>query len=223
MRKLILTGVLIFTLILSFVCVKKGITFPGKVYSYNELKTESNTVNSKMDALTRMKSTSYAASESALQTSVKKHLEIKTNYDRVASTKTEEQKQKALLGQDYDLSYLWVKLGNYATKNNCDLTLEVSQEKDATDDDKYILCNLRFKTVSGYDGVTSFIEDIEVRLMLVTEFYKTDVPISKSSLSKVENEQTLQAEEAAALQGNTTNTTGTSNTASSTNTTNTAN
>ena len=80
MRKLILTGVLIFTLILSFVCVKKGITFPGKVYSYNELKTESNTVNSKMDALTRMKSTSYAASESALQTSVKKHLEIKTNY-----------------------------------------------------------------------------------------------------------------------------------------------
>ena len=95
MRKLILTGMLIFTLIFGFVCVKKGITFPGKIYSYAELKAESNTVNTKMDALTRMKSTTYAASESALQTSVKKHLEIKTNYDKISSTKSEDQKEKA--------------------------------------------------------------------------------------------------------------------------------
>ena len=58
--------------------------------------------------------------------------------------------------------------------------------------------------------------------MLVTEFYKTDVPISKASISKVENEQTLEAEkqaeeEAAKAAKNTTNST------SKTNTTNTAN
>lgn len=234
MRKLILTGILIFTLIFGFVCVKKGVTFPFKIYSYAELKNESSVVDTKMNALTNLKSTTYASSESALQTTVKKHLEIKTNYDKVSSTKTEEQKQKALLGQDYDLSYLWVKLGNHATKNNCDLTLEVSQEKDVTDDDKYILCDLKFKTVSGYDGVTSFIEAIgrdselsfipenlklyseyrtiktldestgeikeTIKLMLVTEFYKTDVPISKSSISKVENEKTLEEEAKAALE-----------------------
>lgn len=254
MRKLILTGMLIFTLIFGFVCVKKGITFPVKIYSYAELKAESNTVNTKMDNLTRMKSTTYAAAESSLQTSVKKHLEIKTNYDKISSTKSEEQKEKALLGQDYDISYLWVKLGNYATKNNCDLTLEVSQEKDATEDDKYVLCDLKFSTTSGYDGVTSFIEEIgrdselsfipenlklysqmkEIneldaetgqpvkvnKLMLITEFYKTDIPISKASLLKIENQQTLEAEKKAAEEAAKNNTT---NTASTTNTTNKSN
>lgn len=261
MRKMILTGMLIFTLIFGFVCVKKGITFPGKIYSYAELKAESDIVNTKMDALTRMKSTTYVASESALQTSVKKHLEIKTNYDKISSTKSEEQKEKALLGQDYDIGYLWVKLGNYAVKNNCDLTLEVSQEKDATEDDKYVLCDLKFETTSGYDGITNFIEEIgrdtelsfipenlklyskqkEIKvldpetgqpivtskLMLITEFYKTDIPISKASLLKIENQQTLEEEKQAAqdaAKNNTTNTTkNTTNTTNTTkNTTNTA-
>ena len=122
--------------------------------------------------------------------------------------------------------------------------------------ENYVLCDLKFEIVSGYDGITSFIEDIskdadlgfipenlklyseyrqvkvlnpedksivyDTKLMLVTEFYKTDVPISKASISKVENEQTLEAEkqaeeEAAKAAKNTTNST------SKTNTTNTAN
>ena len=58
--------------------------------------------------------------------------------------------------------------------------------------------------------------------MLVTEFYKTDVPISKTSISKVENEQTVAAD-AEAEKNATSNTTNTTNTASKTNTTNTAN
>lgn len=248
MRKTILTVVLIFTIIFGFLCVKKGITFPIKVYSYEELKTESNTVNTKMDNLTKMKATTYAATESSLQTSVKKHLEIKTNYDKISSTKSEDQKEKALLGQDYDISYLWVKLGNYATKNNCDLTLEISQEKDTKENDKYVLCDLKFETTSGYDGITSFIEDIgrdsellfipenlklhsqlkEIKvldsetgkavstnkLMLITEFYKTNIPISKASLLKIENKQSL--EEQITQESTTDNTADTLNTVKNT-------
>lgn len=256
MRKLILSGVLIFTLIFAFVCVKSGIAGPIKIYSYKDLKTQSKATNQKMNELTKVKSEGYAVTEANLQRTVKKHLEVKSTYEKVASTKTEEQKQRALLGQDYDLSFLWVELGNYATKNNCDLTLEVSQEKDVSDDENYVLCDLKFEIVSGYDGITSFIEDVskdadlgfipenlklyseyrqvkvlnpednsiayDTKLMLVTEFYKTDVPISKTSISKVENEQTLEAEkqaeeEAAKAAKNTTNST------SKTNTTNTAN
>lgn len=248
MRKTILTVVLIFTIIFGFLCVKKGITFPIKVYSYEELKTESNTVNTKMDDLTKMKATTYAATESSLQTSVKKHLEIKTNYDKISSTKSEDQKEKALLGQDYDISYLWVKLGNYATKNNCDLTLEISQEKDTKENDKYVLCDLKFETTSGYDGITSFIEDIgrdsellfipenlklhsqlkEIKvldsetgkavstnkLMLITEFYKINIPISKASLLKIENKQSL--EKQITQESTTDNTADTSNKAKNT-------
>ena len=256
MRKLILSGILVFTLILTFVCVKSGMAVgPIKIYGYKDIKTQSQTTNQKMNELTKVKSEGYATTEANLQRTVKKHLEVKSTYEKVSSTKTEEQKQRAILGQDYDLSFLWVELGNYATKNNCDLTLEISQEKDSSDDENYILCDLKFKIVSGYDGITSFIEDIskdidlgfipenlklyseyqqvkvlnsednsisyDTRLMLVTEFYKTDVPISKTSISKVENEQTLEAEQKAAEEAakNPTNTANTTNTANKTNTT----
>lgn len=248
MRKLILSGVLIFTLIFAFVCVKSGMAGPIQIYSYADLKARDEATNLKMNELTKVKSEGYATTEANLQRTVKKHLEVKSTYEKVASTKTEEQKQKALLGQDYDLSFLWVELGNYATKNNCDLKLEVSQEKDTSDDENYVLCDLKFEIVSGYDGITSFIEDIsndtdlgfipenlklyseyrqvkvlnsedntieyQNRLMLVTEFYKTDVPISKTSISKVENEQTVEAEKQAAEEAakNTTNTTNKTNT-----------
>lgn len=260
MRKLIISGILVFTLIFAFVCVKFGVAGPIKIYSWTELKTQQQATNQKMNELTKVKSEGYATTEANLQRTVKKHLEVKSTYEKVSSTKTEEQKQRAILGQDYDLSFLWVELGNYATKNNCDLTLEVSQEKEASDDENYVLCDLKFEIVSGYDGVTSFIEDIskdtelgfipenlklyseyrqikvlnsedgsityETRLMLVTEFYKTDVPISKTSISKVENEQTLEAEkqaaeEAAKTAKNTTNSTTKTNTTSTTNKTNT--
>ena len=39
MRKLILSGILIFTLILSFICVKTGTSIP-KIYSYKDLKSK---------------------------------------------------------------------------------------------------------------------------------------------------------------------------------------
>lgn len=261
MRKLILSGILIFTLILSFICVKTGTSIP-KIYSYKDLKSQSNTTEEKLNELTRLKSTGYAATEANLQKAEKKYSDVKINYDKVSSTKTEEQKQKALLGQDYDLGYLWVVLGNIATKNNCDLTMEVSQEKDASEQEQYVLCDLKFKIVSGYDGITGFIEAIandtnlgfipenlnmhseyqkvkmmddetgtitEVeKLMLVTEFYKTDIPISKTSISKIENEQTVQEEKAKAdeeaKKENTTNTSNsTANTTNKTNTSNTTN
>ena len=74
----------------------------------------------------------------------------------VTSGAKQRQKEKALLGQDYDISYLWVKLGNYATKNNCDLTLEISQEKDTKENDKYGVINSQGETKLDfkYDSLT---------------------------------------------------------------------
>ena len=51
MRKLILSGVLIFTLIFAFVCVKSGMAGPIRIYSYKDLKTQSEATNKKMNEL----------------------------------------------------------------------------------------------------------------------------------------------------------------------------
>ena len=84
-----------------------------------------------------------------------------------------------------------------------------------------------YQKVKMMDDETGTITEVE-KLMLVTEFYKTDIPISKTSISKIENEQTVQEEKAKAdeeaKKGNTTNTSNsTANTTNKTNTSNTTN
>lgn len=266
MRKIILTGILIFTLVFSFICVKSGIGFPTKVYSSKELKAKRETVDMQLNNLTNLKSNAYANTQKTLKLSIQNFNSTKKMYEAAMESKTAVEKERAIAGVSYDLSYLWVKIGQYATKNNCDLTIEVFQNQETTTDENYVLCDFKFNFIASYADAIGFIEKIsmdselnfipenlkmsteyrEVRtdeqyngqpfeeedvvearaLLLVTEFYKTNVPIAKSSLSKVENQLTIEAEAAAAEEaaknGNTTanNTNNTANKANTTNSTN---
>lgn len=220
MRKIILSCALIVLLLTTFIAIRFGIG--GAIHSLNDLKEQDNITNFKLDELTALKATTYAAAEKNLKRSVSSHIDIKRKYDQISSTKTDEQKQRAFTGGEYDLSYIWITFGNYATENQCDLNIEVSQVEDEKDDN-YTVCDLKFTIVSSYDGAIEFInkvtsdnqlgfipENIKMhseyktvktvaedgnsvvtskRLMLVTEFYKSNIAISKASLLKVENEE----------------------------------
>ena len=219
MRKIILSCILIILLIITFIALRFG--FFGVVHSYREIKEESKIAESKLNELTALKATTFATTEKNLKKVVSNHTDIKKQYDLIAGTKTDEQKQKLLTSGDYDLSYIWVTFGNYATENQCDLNIEVSQVSEDNENENYVVCDLKFTTVSSYDGAIEFInritQDNELgfvpenlkmhseyrtvktvaedgnsvvtskRLMLVTEFYKSNIPISKASLLKVEN------------------------------------
>ena len=219
MRKIILSCILIILLIITFIALRFG--FFGVVHSYRDIKEESKLAESKLNELTSLKATTFATTEKNLKKVVSNHSDIKKQYDLISSTKTDEQKQQLLTSGDYDLSYIWVTFGNYATENQCDLNIEVSQISENNENENYVVCDLKFTTVSSYDGAIEFInrvtQDNELgfvpenlkmhseyktvktvaedgnsvvtskRLMLVTEFYKSNIPISKASLLKVEN------------------------------------
>lgn len=270
MRKIILTGILIFTLIIGFVSYKTGLTIPTKVYSYDELKQKQAETTMQLDALTNLKAGTYANTQKSLAQTVKNFKATKTMYDAAMESKTELEQERAIAGTSYDLSYLWVKIGNYATETNCDLTIEVFQNQETAEEENYILCDFKFNIISSYANSIAFMEKLSkdselnfipenlkmyseyrsvktstyydgsflesnpdnpskpgteevTMLVLVTDFYKTNVPIAKSSLSKVENQLTIEAEEKAALEASQNNTTNTANTTNTTNTANTTN
>lgn len=219
MRKIILSCILIILLVITFIALRFG--FFGVVHSYKDIKEENRLAESKLNELTALKATNFATTEKNLKKIVSNHSDIKKQYDLIASTKTDEQKQKLLTSGDYDLSYIWVTFGNYATENQCDLNIEVSQISEDNENENYVVCDLKFTIVSSYDGAIEFVnritQDNELgfvpenlkmhseyktvktvaedgnsvvtskRLMLVTEFYKSNIPISKASLLKVEN------------------------------------
>lgn len=264
MRKIILTGILIFVLAFTFVCVKSGIGFPTKVYSFKELKNKRQVADTQLDNLTNLKSNAYANTQKSLKLSIQNFNSTKKLYESAIENKTSVEKERAIAGVSYDLSYLWVKIGQYATKNNCDLTIEVFQNQQTAQDENYVLCDFKFNFTASYADTIAFIEKISMDnelnfipenlkmateyrsvrtdqnyngtridqnevvdatiLLLVTEFYKTNVPVAKSSLLKVENQLTVEAEEKAAeeLQNGNNTATNTSNSTNK-NTTNTTN
>lgn len=162
--------------------------------------------------------------ESDLKKAVTEHDSSYEIYEQVAGTKTEEEKQKALLGQAYDLEFIWVTLGTYASESKCDLTLELSKNQNESTDSTAEVCDLKVQVVGAYTGIINFIERISTdndlkiipenlkmyseyrtvklvdeesneseegtkKLMLVTEFYKTNIPISKNTISKIESQE----------------------------------
>ena len=235
MRKIILTVVSIIIVILSILCVTKGIKGPFQIYSYAQIKQRNE--------LTNLKSTNYRKEESELKKTVAEYEEVSQRYESISAYKTDIEKREALSGQEYDIEFLQIKLGQYATDSKVDLSIELSKNEEK---DGYILCDFKFQVVGSYSGIINFIEDVSAdeqlkfipenlkmfseyrevstiyensvaatttstsskktnttasnnlpatnkvnkkqkRLMLVGEFYKSNIPVKKDSLLKVEN------------------------------------
>lgn len=229
MRKVILIVVSIIIVIVSVLCVTKGISGPLKIYSYAQIKQKNNDTTAKLNELTNLKSNDYRKEEADLKKSITEYQEVSDKYEKVSQNKTELEKKEALAGQEYNIEFLQIKLGNYATNNKVDLSIELSKNEEK---DVYTLCDFKFQVVGAYSGIINFIEDVssddqlkfipenlklyseyrevstiyensvagtstksagntvnkkQKRLMLVGEFYKSNVAIRKDSLLKVES------------------------------------
>ena len=256
MRKVIISGITLFCLLLSFFTVRAGLPL-FKVPAIKDIKAKYDETTMALGDLKKFQETAYKPAEQNLITSVTNYKATREMYEKIAETKTDEEKEKAFKSQAYDLEYLWIKIGNYAYENKADLTLEIYKTEEQETDDDYVLCDLKFKTISSYSGAKSFIEQISTdselqfipenlkmtsewkeinvltdsdktrplvldntnnrtnnnnsskslkKLLLVTEFYKSDVPVSKATLLKIENTQTVEAEKNVQNSTNTTNT-----------------
>ena len=231
MRKIILTVVSIIIVILSILCVTKGIKGPFQIYSYAQIKQRNEDTTAKLNELTNLKSTNYRKEESELKKTVAEYEEVSQRYESISAYKTDIEKREALSGQEYDIEFLQIKLGQYATDSKVDLSIELSKNEEK---DGYILCDFKFQVVGSYSGIINFIpENLKMfseyrevstiyensvaatttstsskktnttasnnlpatnkvnkkqkRLMLVGEFYKSNIPVKKDSLLKVEN------------------------------------
>lgn len=222
MRKIILTGALICIVIITILLTTFGLKGPFRIYTYKDIESKSSEATQKLNELALLKNGNFRTAETSLKQSVSDYKTSYQKYDQISGTKTEEEKSKALAAQDYDLEFLWIKLGNHANETKCDLTLEVAKNDNSSEKSNSTLCDLKFNVVGSYSGIINFIEKIgqdselgfipenlnmyseyrtvkvlneknEVetsnKLMLVTEFYKSNIPVSNSTLLKIENQE----------------------------------
>lgn len=202
MRKIYITLRSIVLIVICIIGITRGFKAPLKVYSYSQIEKENDEVINQMNELTLLKSNEYKVEETNLKKAVADYEGVAEKYEKVSETKTSEEKKEALYGQTYDLEYLQILLGNHATDNKVDLTIEASKNSESAEDD-FVLCDFKFIIVGSYSGITNFIEDVshDDKLKFIPENlkmhseYREVSTISDTSLAATNNSSTVNKKE----------------------------
>lgn len=170
-RKITLSIILI---LLMIVCYEVGFgtneTIRKVVPSVSQLSKASEELNKASAMLESKTTTEYEAKRKQLATSITSYNQSKEEYDEIVPTTANENVlgiAENELKDIYDVSYLWTKIGNYATEEGVAIDMVVQKNttsasamrNSATSD--YIVCDLKFTLLGKYINLTDFIADLE--------------------------------------------------------------
>lgn len=189
MKKLIIISIITIMFLLTIIISIKGIKIGNfKLESYKDIKDASTKIDNDLTTVTKLTGATYPGSVEELETLIKKFQETKQTYEN--KTKNSIQASEAVLStvETYEIEFLWTIIGNYASKEEVNLTLDIVQ---ATGTKLY---NLNFKLTGSYVGMADFIYDIEnderlnfeienIKMDTTTVVVNTDGTIATSSVA----------------------------------------
>jgi hypothetical protein len=130
---------------------------------------------------TRLTSVTYPEKLSALNASAKELTRRKQEYEEKVAYSSEDDVQKANQFEEYEIEFLWAKLGNYATKHGIKIKLDINPSSTNQ------LSDMHFTLTGKYIPITDFVRSVE-------EDAKLGFKIEDFKLVPGENSQILQAE-----------------------------
>lgn len=156
MRKLLMIFLMVLLIALTVTIVINGIQIGNfRIYSYSQIKQENEELDKKIDQAKVITSITYPEKISNLNTTAKKLTTVKEQYEDKILYSTPEEIQKAKNIAEFKQSFLAFKLGNYATKEGIDLTLQYVEGVTGETGD------LHFIIKGKYYSISEFVRDIE--------------------------------------------------------------
>lgn len=203
MRKFVLTVFLILTGVLCISVIFFGITIGNfKINSYSDIESTNAIKKSLFAELNEKNNVEYEAKKSALNMAVKEYSEKKEEYnDLVKKGEIEDSVVNGAINL-YDVDFLMITIGNWATNKGVALQLDITKSNTAISvSSEYIMCNLNFTITGDYIAITNFVYSIEDDEQLGFEirdfamekggenlqatFIVRDVPINSKNLSSL--------------------------------------
>lgn len=203
MRKILIGVITLFVVIIAFLFAYKGINTFFTVYSLDEISNKQEDVNNK---ITEIKSSQKSLKTilSEISESAETFEKVKSQYDDLVRVASSEDKKEAILGDYYDIEYLWTKLGIYSTENGVDISLTISRSSFGVSTSEYQMCDFSFEVVGGYRDVAEYIQKLEddTDLKFTIKNFKMvasdsskvkgsftveSIPVAASSLSSLNN------------------------------------
>lgn len=159
MRKyLIILLIVIFSIIL-LLAVKNGYQIGNlKALSISEIKKDKEDLESKIEQMTVLTTSTYETKMSNLTSGTKEMLLSKADYNDLVTFSSTDEIKEASRKDIYDIEYLWAKIGNYATKNGVTLKMDVQNPVSDNTDTKY---DLSFNATGQYISISDFVYDLE--------------------------------------------------------------
>ena len=152
-RKIIMLAVLVcivLVILLAIFGVKIG---NFQILSITQLIDKNQQVNRQIDEVSKITSEEYPAAIQELETTGDTLQIQKEKYEQLSGFTSED--EQIYETEKYDIGYLWTVVGNYATKNNTSLVMDI---KKATGTDLY---DLYFTVQGEYVDISQFITAIE--------------------------------------------------------------
>lgn len=125
--KKILMGILIVVLLLITVFMMTGkIKFgSNKILGIEDIKQKSEELDNKIEEVSKLTSVTYPQKYNDLKAAQKTMLQSKQDYEDKVTYSTESEIESANRLENYNIDFLWTRIGKYATKQGLGLKLEV--------------------------------------------------------------------------------------------------
>ncbi len=158
MKKVILILILIILIILGYIILTKGLSVSVlniDILSIQQIKNKNEKLEQSLQKVSALTSSDYPKAIVELTDNSKKLIIEKEAYANLAAVSTNEDIVTATFVEKHNLEHLWVKIGNYATKNGIILKLEIATGSSTG------AYNLNFTLNGKYVSISEFIAQLE--------------------------------------------------------------
>ncbi len=156
MRKLLIILLVFLLCVLLGYTVLKGISiFNFNIFSFTQIKEANDNLDKKIDEATALTSVEYPNKLSELKKASKDLVTVREQYEDKITYSTEEEVQKAKQLTEFEVDFLFAKLGTYVRKEG--VKINITYTPDSTGKSG----KLHFIVTGKYIPITEFVRDIE--------------------------------------------------------------
>ncbi len=171
-RKLVLALLLIVSVCLCYTTAVNGLSLGGfTVSSYEEIEQQNKELETSISDLTRKTTTDFTSKKSAVTKSIKEYNDAKEEYEALAPTVASMSKEPEVIElgtKPYDIEFLLVRIGEYATREGLTITFNVVKSGaqglanvGAGETEHYTMADINFTVLGEYNSIIEFLYHIE--------------------------------------------------------------
>lgn len=161
MKNKVITIMFLLSIIILIVSMSVGVKIGDSgelsILSISQVVEKNKKASEKINEAVVLSSVNYEESISKLEENHESYLQKKEEYEQTYDLATNKKKKSIFETKQYDIGYLWKKIGKYATSYNLSIKIDVN----SIENEQPNLYNLSFQVHGEYTNISQFLVQLE--------------------------------------------------------------